>query len=92
MLRAFALLELVAGADAPATLEALTRASGLPKPTVYRILRLLIRGGLVQRGAFDKRYGVGPRTSTASPSRSLAAASKQGSLRHSRRPVMAPHD
>ena len=63
MLRAFALLELVAGADAPATLEALTRASGLPKPTVYRILRLLIRGGLVQRGAFDKRYGVGPRTS-----------------------------
>ena len=62
MLRAFSLLELVAVADAPATLEALTRASGLPKPTVYRILSLLIRGGLVQREVIDKRYGIGPRT------------------------------
>lgn len=62
MLRAFAVLELVARSDAPATLDSLTRASGLPKPTVYRILSLLIRGGLVQREAFDKRYAVGPRT------------------------------
>ncbi len=64
MLRAFALLELVAHADAPATLETLTRASGLPKPTAYRILALLIRGGLVQREVLDKRYGIGPRTAS----------------------------
>lgn len=60
-LRAFSVLELVARAEAPATLETLTRASGLPKPTVYRILALLIRGGLVQREALDRRYGIGPR-------------------------------
>ena len=61
-LRAFALLELVAGAPAPPTLEDLTRASGLPKPSVYRILRLLMRGGLVHREAHQKRYVVGSRT------------------------------
>jgi len=65
-LRGFAVLELIAQADAPPTLEELTRASGLPKPTVYRILGLLTRGGLVQREAFEKRYSVGPRTSALS--------------------------
>src|ERR1700676_377212 len=60
-LRAFALLELVAGAVAPPTLEDLTRASGLPKPSVYRILRLLMRGGLVHREAHQKRYVIGAR-------------------------------
>lgn len=65
-LRAFAVLEFIAQSDAPPSLEALTRASGLPKPTVYRILRLLIRGGLVRREAFEKRYSVGPRLSALS--------------------------
>ncbi|TAK42313.1 MAG: IclR family transcriptional regulator [Betaproteobacteria bacterium] len=60
-LRAFAVLELIARAEAPPTLETLTRACDLPKPTVHRILGLLMRGGLVQRDAFEKRYGVGPR-------------------------------
>ena len=59
-LRAFALLELVAAQEAP-TLEELTRASRLPKPTVHRILGLLIRGGLLQRAPANKRYAVGPR-------------------------------
>lgn len=62
-LRAFALLEqLVAAQNAP-TLEELTRACQLPKPTVHRILGLLIRGGLLQRAPADKRYAVGPRLS-----------------------------
>ena len=60
-LRAFALLERIATAETSPTLEALTRASGLPKPTVHRILRLLMRGGLVQREIHDKRYVVGQR-------------------------------
>lgn len=62
MLRAFAVLEIIARAEAPPTLEALTRACELPKPTVHRILGLLMRGGLVQREAFEKRYGIGART------------------------------
>src|SRR6476660_2354300 len=60
-LRAFAILEQVAAAEAPPTLEELTRAIGLPKPTVFRILRLLARGGLVQRDVHEKRYLVGER-------------------------------
>lgn len=62
-LRAFAVLEQIAAADDSLTLEELTRISGLPKPTVHRILRLLMRGGLVERQALDKRYVVGPRVS-----------------------------
>ena len=60
-LRAFSVLEQIAAADESLTLEELTRISGLPKPTVHRILRLLMRGGLVERHALDKRYVVGPR-------------------------------
>src|SRR5690349_20826963 len=60
-LRAFCLLELIASADEPISLEALTRASGLPKPSVYRILQLLIRGELVEREVAAKRYLVGRR-------------------------------
>lgn len=61
-LRAFSLLECIAGAERSPTLEELTRASGLPKPTVHRILQLLVRGGLVEREAHDKRYTVGARS------------------------------
>jgi DNA-binding IclR family transcriptional regulator len=60
-LRAVAVLEHIAVADEPPTLEELTRAIGLPKPTVFRILRLLARGGLVQREVHEKRYWVGER-------------------------------
>lgn len=62
-LRAFAVLEQIATSDESLTLEELTRISALPKPTVHRILRLLMRGGLVERQALDKRYVVGPRVS-----------------------------
>jgi IclR family acetate operon transcriptional repressor len=65
-LRAFALLELIAGADEPRSLEELTRASGLPKPSVYRILQLLIRGELAEREVSAKRYVVGPRVAALS--------------------------
>src|SRR5258706_14028925 len=65
-LRAFALLELIAAADDPPTLEELTRASGLPKPSVYRILQLLIRGDLVEREVSAKRYVVGRRVAALS--------------------------
>ncbi|HVO88108.1 MAG TPA: IclR family transcriptional regulator [Casimicrobiaceae bacterium] len=60
-LRAFALLECIAAAEQSPTLEELTRASGLPKPTVHRILQLMMRGGLVEREVHDKRYVVGSR-------------------------------
>ncbi len=60
-LRAFSLVECIARAESPLTLDELTQLSGLPKPTVFRILGLLVRGGLVARDAIAKRYVVGPR-------------------------------
>ena len=63
MLKAFGLLEKVARAEAPLSLDELTQRCGLPKPTVYRILGLLQRGGLVQREPVAKRYCIGARLS-----------------------------
>jgi len=63
-LRAFSVIELIAKAEDPLTLEEITQLSGLPKPTAYRILSLLVRGGVVSRESFDKRYFVGPRLSS----------------------------
>ena len=60
LLRAFALIELVAGADAPPTLSHLARESGLPKPTVHRMLAVLEGAGLLLREA-DARVSPGPR-------------------------------
>ncbi|HEX6795972.1 MAG TPA: IclR family transcriptional regulator [Casimicrobiaceae bacterium] len=60
-MRAFAVLEHIAAAQKAPTLEEVTRAIGLPKPTVFRILRMLADGGLVQRELHEKRYVVGPR-------------------------------
>jgi DNA-binding IclR family transcriptional regulator len=62
-LRAFGVLELVARADGPLSLDELTQLCGLPKPSVYRILGLLQRGGLVQREPAAKRYCIGARMS-----------------------------
>jgi IclR family acetate operon transcriptional repressor len=83
-LRAFSVLELIANAEAPPSLEELTRASGLPKPTVHRILGLLARGGLVQREAFEKRYVVGARVSALS-----LAVQMRSPARGERRAVLA---
>jgi DNA-binding IclR family transcriptional regulator len=62
-LRAFGVLELVARADGPLSLDELTQLCGLPKPSVFRILGLLQRGGLVQREPAAKRYCIGARMS-----------------------------
>lgn len=63
-LRAFSVVELIAKAEEPMSLDELTELSGLPKPTVFRILALLVRGGVVARESIEKRYFVGPRLST----------------------------
>jgi len=62
-LRAFGILELVAHADGPLSLDEVTKLCGLPKPSVYRILGTLQRGGLVQREPAAKRYCIGARMS-----------------------------
>jgi IclR family acetate operon transcriptional repressor len=60
-LRAFAALEQVCRASAPPTLDELTQALGLPKPTVFRILAMLQGAQLLHKDALSKRYSVGTR-------------------------------
>ncbi|MGV9678902.1 IclR family transcriptional regulator [Nocardia sp. NPDC003482] len=58
--RAFDLLERVADAGGDATLSQLAEASGLPQPTIHRLLRTLISGGYVRQQP-SRRYALGPR-------------------------------
>ncbi|WP_067679963.1 IclR family transcriptional regulator [Nocardia miyunensis] len=58
--RAFELLELVADAGGEATLSQLAEVSGLPQPTIHRLLRTLISGGYIRQQP-SRRYSLGPR-------------------------------
>ncbi|WP_369801763.1 IclR family transcriptional regulator [Nocardia sp. BMG51109] len=58
--RAFELLELVADAGGETTLSHLAEASGLPQPTIHRLLRTLIVGGYIRQQP-SRRYSLGPR-------------------------------
>lgn len=60
-LRAFALLELIVGADAPTSIAELVERTALPKPTVFRILTMLESAGLAVREPSGKAFTVGPR-------------------------------
>lgn len=59
-LRALTLLELVAQSERPVSLAALTEASGLPKPSVLRILSRLADAGMLLREPASKSYVSGP--------------------------------
>ena len=60
-LRAFAILEHVTRAPVPQSLDDVTLALGLPRPTAYRILQMLHGSGLLMRDQGTKRYSAGPR-------------------------------
>lgn len=62
-LRAFSILETVAGAGRPVSMTDVVAAVHLPKPTVFRLLGLLEEALLVQREPSSKRYSIGPRAS-----------------------------
>ena len=61
LMRAFALLEHIAHAQGAVSLQALTAAAALPKPTVYRMLGALEEAGLVMREPEGRRVVAGPR-------------------------------
>jgi DNA-binding IclR family transcriptional regulator len=62
-LRALAVMETVTKAEGPLALTEIMVATGLPKPTVHRILALLEGAGMLVREPEGKRYGPGPRLS-----------------------------
>ncbi|GAA3243498.1 allantoin degradation transcriptional regulator AllR [Actinocorallia longicatena] len=58
--RAFDLLEHLADAGGEMALSELTEASGLPMPTIYRLMQTLVAQGYVRQEP-SKRYALGPR-------------------------------
>jgi IclR family acetate operon transcriptional repressor len=58
--RAFELLEVMADAGGIATLSQLAASTGLPMPTIHRIVQSLLAGGYVRREV-SHRYALGPR-------------------------------
>lgn len=58
--RAFELLELMAGAGGEVALSRLAAESGLPVPTIHRIVRTLVASGYVLQLP-SRRYALGPR-------------------------------
>lgn len=61
MLRLVALLERVASKDQRFSLQALVDDTGLPKPTVHRMLQQLEGAGLLHREGDGRHYGTGAR-------------------------------
>lgn len=58
--RTFVLLEQLADAGGEASLSELAAGSGLPMPTIYRLIRTLVPLGYVRQNA-DRRYALGSR-------------------------------
>lgn len=59
--RAFSILEHVARARVSQSLDDITQAMRLPKPTVFRILNMLHATGLLLKEPATRRYSAGPR-------------------------------
>lgn len=60
-MRLFALLEAIAAKDQLYSLQGLVEQTGLPKPTLHRMLQQLETAGLLQREVDGRHYGMGTR-------------------------------
>ena len=60
MHKALRLLANLARSDAPMALPELSRTLGLPKPTAFRLARMLAHGGYVCQDPLTHRYALGP--------------------------------
>ena len=60
-LRLFSLLEVIASKDQMTSLQGLTDETGVPKPTLHRMLAQLESAGLLQRSGAGRQYGSGAR-------------------------------
>ena len=60
-LRLFALLEAIAQKNEPFTLQTMVEETGLPKPTMHRMLQQLEGAGILQREGNGRHYGTGRR-------------------------------
>lgn len=60
-MRLFSLLEVIAEKDQPFTLQQLVEETGLPKPTMHRMLQQLESVGVLQRESEGRHYSTGVR-------------------------------
>lgn len=60
-MRLIALLEVIAAKDQRYSLQGLVEETGLPKPTLHRMLQQLESAGLLQREGDGRHYGTGTR-------------------------------
>ena len=60
-MRLFGLLEVMAAKDKRYSLQGLVEETGLPKPTLHRMLQQLEGAGLLQREGDGRHYGIGTR-------------------------------
>ncbi|HET8792146.1 MAG TPA: IclR family transcriptional regulator [Modicisalibacter sp.] len=60
-MRLLALLEVIAEKDQFFTLQGLVEETGLPKPTLHRMLQQLEAAGMLQRDGDNRQYGTGVR-------------------------------
>ena len=60
-LRLFSLLEVMASRDQLFSLQGLAEETGLPKPTLHRMLQQMDSAGLLQREDDGRRYSIGGR-------------------------------
>ena len=60
-MRLFSLLEVIAAHDRPHSLQSLVDETGLPKPTLHRMLQQLESAGLLQRERDGRHYSTGVR-------------------------------
>jgi DNA-binding IclR family transcriptional regulator len=60
-LRLFALLEVIAAKDQRYSLQALVEETGMPKPTLHRMLQQLESAGLLHRQGDGRHYSTGAR-------------------------------
>lgn len=58
--RALTLLKCFTKEQGPWTLRDLAKETGLPKPTAYRLLHTLVKGGFLVHDSVHKAYTVGP--------------------------------
>jgi DNA-binding IclR family transcriptional regulator len=89
--RALAVLRiLAAGREAGVPLAEVVQATGLTRPTVHRIVHVLIEEGIVDRHGKSGRYAIGrqvPELALARPSRSPLLAAADDVLRRTSRQV-----
>jgi IclR family transcriptional regulator, acetate operon repressor len=79
-MRLFALLELIASKDQFVSLQGLVEETGMPKPTLHRMLQQLEGAGLLSRQADGRHYGTGTRLRTLAEN--LLLNSTQHGARH----------